>query len=86
MLGERIGSYEVLEEIGEGGVATCDRARQASVARDGSIKVIRRALAGDPEDVPRFQHGARLTDRMEHRREGARDPGVREVTSSGRPP
>jgi hypothetical protein len=36
--------------------------------------------------VPRFQHGARLTDRLEHRREGARDPGVREVTSSGRPP
>ena len=49
MLGERIGSYEVLEEIDKGGMATVHRARQASVDRDVAIKVIRRAIAGDPE-------------------------------------
>src|SRR3989304_1744532 len=45
MLGERIGSYEILEEIGKGGMATVYRARQASVDRDVAVKAIRPAVA-----------------------------------------
>ena len=81
MLGERIGSYEILEEIGKGGMATVYRARQASVDRDVAIKVIRRAIAGDPEAVQRFQREARLIARLEHPHilpiydfDGAHDP------------
>ncbi len=48
MLGERIGSYEILEEIGKGGMATVYRARQASVDRDVAVKAIRRAVAAGP--------------------------------------
>ncbi len=81
MLGEHIGSYEILEEIGKGGMATVYRARQASVDRDVAIKVIRRAIAGDPEAVQRFQREARLIARLEHPHilpiydfDGAHDP------------
>jgi tRNA A-37 threonylcarbamoyl transferase component Bud32 len=81
MLGERIGSYEILEVIGKGGMATVYRARQASVDRDVAIKVIRRAIAGDPEAVQRFQREARLIARLEHPHilpiydfDGAHDP------------
>jgi len=81
MIGERIGTYEVLEEIGKGGMATVYRARQASVDRDVAIKVIRRAIAGDPEAVQRFQREARLIARLEHPHilpiydfDGAHDP------------
>ncbi len=66
MLGETIGSYQILEEIGKGGMATVFRARQASVDRDVAIKAIRRAIADDPESVQRFQREARLIARLEH--------------------
>jgi class 3 adenylate cyclase/tetratricopeptide (TPR) repeat protein len=81
MLGERIGSYEVLEEIGRGGMATVYRARQASVDRDVAIKAIRGGIASDPEAVQRFQREARLIARLEHPHilpiydfDGAHDP------------
>lgn len=66
MLGERIGSYEVLEEAGKGGMTTVYRARQASVDRDFAIEVIRPAIAGDPGAVQRFQREARLIARLGH--------------------
>ena len=81
MLGERIGSYEVLEEIGRGGMATVYRARQASVDRDVAIKAIRGGIASDPDAVQRFQREARLIARLEHPHilpiydfDGAHDP------------
>jgi len=81
MLGTKIGSYEVVEEIGKGGMATVYRARQASVDRDVALKVIRRAIANDPEAVQRFQREARLIARLEHPHilpiydfDGAHDP------------
>lgn len=81
MLGETIGSYKILEEIGKGGMATVYRARQASVDRDVAIKAIRRSIANDPEAVQRFQREARLIARLEHPHilpiydfDGAHDP------------
>jgi class 3 adenylate cyclase len=81
MLGKKIGSYEVLEEIGRGGMATVYRARQASVDRDVAIKAIRGGIASDPDAVQRFQREARLIARLEHPHilpiydfDGAHDP------------
>lgn len=56
MLGERIGSYEIMDEFGKGGMATVCRARQASVDRVGDVKSIRRAVAADA--MQRFQREA----------------------------
>ena len=66
MLGEHIGSYEILEEIGKGGMATVYRARQASVERDVAVKAIRRAVAADADAIQRFQREAKLIARLEH--------------------
>jgi serine/threonine protein kinase len=66
MLGQRLGSYELVEEIGKGGMATVFRAHQPSVNRDVAIKLIRQSIADSPEAVQRFQREARLIARLEH--------------------
>jgi serine/threonine-protein kinase len=79
MLGETIGSYQVLEEIGRGGMATVYRARQASVDRDVALQAFRRSIANDPEAVQRFQREARPIARLEH-------PHISRSAASTRPP
>lgn len=80
LVGEQLGSYQILEEIGKGGMATVYRARQPSMDRDVALKVIRRGLS-DPAAVQRFQREARLIARLEHPHilpvydfDGAHDP------------
>jgi hypothetical protein len=48
MLGERIGSYEILEQIGKGGMAAVCRARPASVERDVRVPARARPWKGLP--------------------------------------
>src|SRR5688572_28501526 len=66
LLTNQLGPYQILEEIGRGGMAAVYRARQASVDRDVAIKVILKGIAGDYAAVQRFQREARLIARLEH--------------------
>lgn len=66
MIGQRLGPYEVIEEIGRGGMATVYRAYQPSAGRYVAIKVIHYSIANDPMAVERFQREARLIARLEH--------------------
>lgn len=66
MLGTRLGSYEIIEEVGRGGMARVFRAYQPSVDRYVAIKVIEKNLSNDPLGVERFQREARLIARLEH--------------------
>src|SRR5688572_9540087 len=66
MVVTKIGPYELLEEIGQGGMATVYRAHQQSVGRDVAIKVIMWHVASDAQAVQRFQREARLIARLEH--------------------
>src|SRR5690349_21200517 len=66
MISTRLGSYELLEEVGRGGMAAVYRAYQPSVDRFVAIKVIEKNLADDPLGVERFQREARLIARLEH--------------------
>ena len=67
MIGERIGEYEIIELIGEGGMAAVYKAHQPSVDRLVAIKVLPRQLSDDPAFIRRFQHEARVIAHLEHR-------------------
>src|SRR3982751_5580308 len=47
--GTRIGAYEVLAQIGEGGMGEVYRARDCKLERDVALKVLPAALAADPD-------------------------------------
>ncbi|MBN1967040.1 MAG: serine/threonine protein kinase, partial [Anaerolineae bacterium] len=66
MIGTRLGSFLIVEEIGRGGMATVYRAVQEQVGRDVAVKVIHRAIALDATAVERFQREAQLIARLEH--------------------
>jgi len=66
MIGKRIGPYEIIEEIGKGGMATVYRAYQPNLDRYVAVKVIHRAIALDAASLERFQREARLLTRLVH--------------------
>jgi len=63
---KKLGSYEIHEQIGSGGMATVYRAFQANMERHVAIKVIRSAILADSVLRDRFQREARLIARLEH--------------------
>lgn len=60
------GDYEILEELGRGGMAIVYRAREIMLDREVAIKVLPFSLAFDREFVERFQREARTSARLEH--------------------
>jgi len=66
MIGSRLGPYEIIDEIGRGGMATVYRARQPNMDRFVAVKVIHKAVAAESTSLDRFQREARLIARLEH--------------------
>lgn len=64
--GQTLGPYELVEELGRGGMATVFRARQPSLNRFVALKVLAPELARDPNFVSRFQREATIAARLEH--------------------
>ncbi|MFQ5704114.1 MAG: protein kinase [Gemmatimonadales bacterium] len=58
--------YEILEELGRGGMAIVFKARDKNLDRDVAIKVLPGSLAFDAEFVERFQREARTSAKLEH--------------------
>ena len=58
--------YDILEELGRGGMAVVFRARERALDRDVAIKVLPRALTFDAALVERFQREARIAAALEH--------------------
>src|SRR3989454_957116 len=58
--------YEILQELGRGGMAIVFRAREKQLERDVAIKVLPFSLAFDKEFVERFQREARTSAKLEH--------------------
>src|SRR6188508_146402 len=57
--GARLGPYEILSPLGEGGMGAVYRARDTRLDRTVAIKVVTGALAGDPEFRQRLEAEAR---------------------------
>jgi serine/threonine protein kinase len=71
ILTERLGAYQVLEIVGEGGMGTVYRARDTKLARDVAIKVLPRSFSSDPKRLARFEREARLLAALNHPHIGA---------------
>ena len=65
-VGDSLGRYELVEEIGEGGMATVYRARDRELRREVAIKVLFPHLARREEIVRRFHREARAAASLEH--------------------
>ncbi len=58
--------YEIIEELGRGGMAIVFRAREIALDREVAVKVLPFSLAFDGEFVERFQREARTAAQLEH--------------------
>jgi eukaryotic-like serine/threonine-protein kinase len=64
--GTRLGSYEVVAQIGAGGMGEVYRAHDSKLSRDVAIKVLPQAFANDPERLSRFQREAKMLASLNH--------------------
>ena len=64
--GTRIGSYDVVEPLGSGGMGEVYRARDTKLHRDVALKILPDAFAHDPERLARFTREAQLLAALNH--------------------
>ncbi len=60
------GRYRLVELLGQGGMATVYRARDAQLDRDVAVKLLRPELGRDPEFLARFRDEARSAASLSH--------------------
>jgi serine/threonine protein kinase len=66
LIGKSLGQFEILDEIGRGGMATVFRARQKTINRTVAVKVLPRALLHDPGFYERFIREVDVIAHLEH--------------------
>jgi serine/threonine protein kinase len=66
LMGRTIGNYQIMEELGRGGMAVVYRAYQQSLNRYVAIKVLPPQFAFDQEFVERFQREAKAAAGLRH--------------------
>ncbi len=64
--GRSIDEYRILSLLGRGGMGEVYRAKDLTLGREVAIKVLRRAAAGGPGDLRRFEEEARLASVLNH--------------------
>ncbi len=64
--GTRLGAYEVLAQIGAGGMGEVYQAHDTKLRRDVAIKVLPEAFAHDTERLSRFQREAKMLAAVNH--------------------
>jgi len=64
--GSRLGSYEVVAQIGAGGMGEVYQAHDTRLGRDVAIKVLPEAFAHDSERLARFQREAKMLASLNH--------------------
>ena len=66
MIGKKLAHYEILEQIGSGGMGEVYRARDERLSREVAVKVLPSSLLGDPDRLRRFELEARATGQLNH--------------------
>jgi len=65
-VGENVGPYRIIEQFGQGGMATVFKAYHASLDRYVALKALHPAFNQDPNFEARFQREARVVAKLEH--------------------
>jgi serine/threonine protein kinase len=63
--GSRLGSYEIIDALGAGGMGEVYRARDSKLGRSVAIKIVREGLT-DPDRVARFEREAKVLASLNH--------------------
>lgn len=66
-IGDTIGQYRIVGQIGQGGMATVFKAYHANLDRYVAFKVLHPAFKEDASFLERFQREAQIVARLEHR-------------------
>src|SRR5438046_5709158 len=64
--GTRLGPYQVLAPLGQGGMGEVYRARDLRLDREVAVKVVPEALARDADRLARFEREARAVAALAH--------------------
>jgi tRNA A-37 threonylcarbamoyl transferase component Bud32 len=65
-IGQNVGPYRILEQLGQGGMATVYKAYHAGLDRYVAVKVLHAAFREDPSFTARFTREARVVAKLEH--------------------
>jgi len=65
-LGDRLGSYDIVAQVGRGGMGEVYRAHDTKLGREVAIKVLPPSFAADPTRLARFEREARVLASLNH--------------------
>jgi Tol biopolymer transport system component len=65
-VGAKLGPYEVIAKLGEGGMGEVYRARDTTLGRNVAIKILPDLFADDPDRLARFEREARTLASLNH--------------------
>ena len=66
--GKQLGQYEIIEQIGKGGMATVYRATQTNIGREVAVKVLPNNLMQDDTFLERFEREVFVIAQLQHPR------------------
>jgi len=66
VIGAKVGPYEVVSKLGEGGMGQVYRARDTKLGRDVALKILPAAFAADSDRALRFEREARTLASLNH--------------------
>jgi serine/threonine-protein kinase len=64
--GENVGQYRIIEQLGQGGMATVFKAYHPALDRYVALKVMHPAFMQDPQFLRRFEREAKVVARLDH--------------------
>src|SRR5688572_4691676 len=64
--GTRLGSYEITDSLGRGGMGEVYKGRDTRLQRDVAIKVLPALFASDPDRLARFEREAQVLAALNH--------------------
>ena len=66
MIGTVLDKYEILQKVGEGGMATVYRGRHTTLGRDVAVKVLHPHLSSSQRNRLRFEREAKAIEHLDH--------------------